>query len=95
MPLREGMLVRNGLDPDKVLYKTARVLEERETYNWLPFALASIYTLLAVANGCKQTPKTSELLRSWGLSYDASRLDDALVEVEAKATENALRNFFG
>ena len=93
MPIREGLLVQKGLDPDTVPFQTARIVEERDISRWLPIAIASLYRLVA-AYGMKRLPKLSDILKSWGLSHDANEMDQLEGKASEMATENALKNFF-
>lgn len=43
----------------------------------------------------KTPPKISEVLRSWGLSFDADCLDEATRELDEMETNRSLEMFFG
>lgn len=94
MPLREGMLRRQGLDPDTVLYATADIAEQRDISRWLPRAVANLYMLVA-SYGSSDPPKTSEIMRSWGLVYDADVLKGIEDEIEERRTNATLKQYFG
>ena len=87
-------MTRLGLDPDTVPWATARLVEQRNINRWLPLALARLYCLVA-AYGMKTPPKISDVLRSWGLSFDADCLDDLTRELDEMETKRSLEMFFG
>lgn len=89
------MLLKAGLDPDKVCWKTARIAEERDLAHWLPYALAHICSLIEVYHGGKKLPKIADLFRSWGLSYEASKQDKAMQESREVETVRAFEMVFG
>lgn len=86
-------MIRAGLDPDKVLYQTADIAEQRDLSRWLPLAFSSLYCLVS-AYGSKSPPKMADVMRMWGLKADADRLDALLKTGKRASTDRALQSFF-
>lgn len=88
------MIRKAGLDPDTVLLKTARLVEQRDLTRWLPLALASIYGLIC-AYGSSNPPSIHQTLRLWGLTIDADDLEEMSERYEEMKVDKALSAFFG
>ena len=65
----------------------ARKLRPDMMGSWLPFALSSVFVLVASAL-CKAPPSQAEVLESWGL-------DDLADDMRRSGTERALEECFG
>lgn len=93
-PLREGAIRRAGLDPDKVLYQTAEIADQRDPSRWMPLALSSIYGILTAVY-TKAPKNVPDILRMWGLTADADRLDALAKMGKDVTTDRAITSFFG
>ena len=85
---------RAGLDPETVTVGAAELAMQRDVGEWLPMAMADLYTLV-LSFGCKRPPTATDTLRRWGLKRDADAIDEAGEARREAAEDMALRRFFG